>query len=73
MKTALSGLLLFLLLLLLLLAVPQAPVTADEAERTRLNYLSPVFKIDESEHRKLIEEAGQVRLMGYAVRLLYVP
>lgn len=42
------------------LLTPQAPVTAEEAERTRLNYLSPVYKIDEAEHRKLIEEAGQV-------------
>jgi hypothetical protein len=35
-------------------------VSAEESERTRLNYLSPVYKIDEAEHRKLIEEADQV-------------
>jgi hypothetical protein len=40
---------------------PQAPVSAEEAEATRLNYLSPVYKIDEGEHSKLISEAAEVR------------
>lgn len=35
-------------------------MSADEAEQTRRNYLSPVYKIDEVEHRKLIEEAAEV-------------
>jgi len=39
-------------------------VTPDEAEATRLNYLSPVYKIDEAEHRKLIDEAAQVGSAG---------
>lgn len=50
----------------------QAPVSAEEAERTRLKYLSPVYKIDEAEHRKLIEEAGQVCVWGGAVFWLAV-
>lgn len=37
-----------------------APVSAAEAEATRLNYLSPVYKIDEAEHSKLISEAAEV-------------
>lgn len=41
-------------------SLTQAPVSAEEAEATRVNYLSPVYKIDEVEHRKLIEEAAQV-------------
>jgi hypothetical protein len=36
-------------------------VSAAEAEATRLNYLSPVYKIDEAEHSKLISEAAEVR------------
>lgn len=44
----------------------QMPMTPQEAEQTRLNYLSPVFKIDEVEHRKLIEEAAQVSGPGLA-------
>ena len=51
---------LLLLLMLLLLPLLQAPVSDAEAEATRVNYLSPVYKIDEEEHTKLIQEAAEV-------------
>lgn len=35
-------------------------VPAEESEAVRLKYLSPVFKVDEAEHARLIREAGQV-------------